>query len=53
VRRLVFNGEFDKHVSNAQQNDFHVPLFDVCFAMVFINQGWDPLPFPTKGVGWS
>ena len=36
----MFNGEFDKHGSNAQQNKFHAPLlqFDDSFAGDVINQ---------------
>ena len=46
----MFNGEFDKHGSNAQQNKFHAPLlqFGASFARNFINQGFFFLPFQSK-----
>ena len=44
----MFNGEFDKHGSNAQQNKLHAPQFDASFAGDFINQGWFFLPFQSK-----
>ena len=46
----MFNGEFDKHRSNAQQNKFHAPLlqFDANFAGDFINQGCFFLPFQSN-----
>jgi hypothetical protein len=40
VRRLALNVEFDKHVSNAQQNKLHAPVIDASFAGAFFNQGW-------------
>ena len=38
----MFNGEFDKYASNAQQNKLHTPLlqFDASFAADFMNQGF-------------
>ena len=46
----MFDGEFDKHGSNAQQNKFHAPLlqFDASFAGDVINQGCFFLPFQSK-----
>ena len=51
----MFNGEFDKHGSNAQQNKFHAPLlqFDASFAGDAINQGCIFSSFPIKGAGWT
>ena len=49
----MFNGEFDKHGSNAQQNKLHAPQFDASFAGDFINQGWFFSSFPIKGAGWT
>jgi hypothetical protein len=51
----MWNGEFDKHGSYAQQNKLRGPLlqFDASFAGDFINQGCFFSSFPIKGAGWT